>query len=542
MPKGVSSKVVFKPYIQNQLQVLPPSLEDLIPANHVVRVVNEAVDRMKVDGLLAKYDGGGASSYHPKMLLKVFLYGYLEGIYSSRRLAKALRENTHYMWLSGSQRPDFRTLNRFRSSRLKGTMDEIFVSLVELLVESDLVALKESFVDGTKIEAQANRYTFVWGKSTQKHKARLEQKVRDLLHQIDAENDAENDRYGDRDLEELGEDVEPITSEQLDRKLRELEERLRQKQDAPKAERRTLTKAVKQITKDFLPRLQKYERQQEILGERNSYSKTDPDATFMRMKEDHMRNGQLKPGYNVQISTEQQFITNVTVHQDRTDTATLPEHLDHFRVLHGRDPEVVVADAGYGSEENYQELEARGCEAYVKYNTFDQEQVKRRKRKKPGAQDFGYDIERDEYLCPQGRVLSHLRTRTRRTKNGYRTLEQIYEAHDCDGCPLKEVCCPKYPRRRLYVRPILERHKQEAREHLTSPEGLRYRKRRMIEPESVFAQIKHNRRFRRFHLRGLEKVEIEFGLVAMAHNIAKWCAKLDFKPSFSTTFSLAIAA
>jgi transposase len=460
MPKGQSSKVVFKRYVQNQPQFLPPSLDELIPAGHAVRVVNAAVDRMPLDALLATYEGGGASRYHPKLLLKVFLYGYLEGTYSSRRLAKALRENVHYMWLSGSQRPDFRTLNSFRSSRLKRTIDEVFVSLVELLAEAGLVTLNESFVDGTKLEAQANRYTFVWGKATRKHQAKLETKVRALLRQIDAENDVENARYGDRDLEEVGEDAAPITAEQLERKVREMEERLKQPPvDASPAATRPLKKAVKQIRKDYLPRLTKYEQQQEILGGRNSYSKTDPDATFMRMKEDHMRNGQLKPGYNVQISTEQQFITNVTVHQNRTDTATLPEHLDHFQALHGRDPEVVVADAGYGSEENYHELEARGCTAYVKYSTFDEEQRKRRK-KKLSTDDFVYDIERDTYTCPAGRTLRHRQTRWRRTDNGYRSLEQIYEAEECTECPLKERCCPKYERRRLYVRPLLERYRE----------------------------------------------------------------------------------
>lgn len=542
MPKGQSSKVVFKRYVQNQPQLLPPSLEELIPAGHVVRVVNEAVERMRLDALLTAYEGGGASRYHPKLLLKALLYGYLEGIYSSRRLAKLLRENIHYMWLAGGQRPDFRTLNRFRSSRLKGTIDEVFVALVELLSDAGLIALEESFVDGTKIEAQANRYTFVWGKATKKHRAKLEQKVRALLQEIDRVNDAENARYGDRDLEELGEDAVPITSEQLERKVREMEERLKQKPpEEPPAMSRPLRKAVKQIRKDYLPRLKKYEQQQALLGERNSYSKTDPDATFMRMKEDHMRNGQLKPGYNVQISTEQQFITNVTVHQDRTDTATLPEHLAHFRQLHGRDPQVVVADAGYGSEENYQALEARGCTAYVKYNTFDEEQRKRRNRKL-GASDFSYDIETDTYLCPAGQTLTLAQTRQHRTTNGYRSLLQIYEAHDCTACPLKERCCPQYERRRLYLRPVLERYRQEARERLLSPEGIQYRKRRLIEPEAVFAQIKHNRHFRRFLLRGLAKVKIEFALVAMAHNLAKWWTKLGLKPHFSPKPALALAA
>lgn len=250
MPKGESSKVVFKRYDQAQPYLLPPSLEELIPQRHAVRVVNAAVERMNLDALLSAYTGGGASRYHQRMLLKVLLYGYLEGMYSSRRLAKALRENVHFMWLSGNQRPDFRTLNRFRYSRLKGTIDEVFVSLVELLAEAGLVELKEAFVDGTKLEANANRYSFVWGKAVKKYKTRLQTQVRALLREIDGVNEAENAHYGDRDLEEVGEEAKPITAEQLDRKLKEMEARLARRKDAEKGgekDREGLSAAVKEV-------------------------------------------------------------------------------------------------------------------------------------------------------------------------------------------------------------------------------------------------------------------------------------------------------
>jgi len=522
MPKGVSQEPVFKLYHQHQTTMLPSSLEELIPRGHAVRVVSSVVDRMELDALLASYDGGGASRYHPRMLLKVMLYAYVDGVRSSRRIAKALRENVHYMWLSGSQRPDFRTLNRFRTSHLKQTVEEVFVSLTALLVEAGLVTLTETFVDGTKIEAQANRYSFVWGKGVKTQKARLEVQVRELLSQIEAENDAEQARYGDKDLEEVGEGATPITSEQLERTAQEMEARLAARpQTAPDD---PTGNAVKKIRQNFLPRLQKYERQQEILGDRNSFSKTDEDATFMRMKEDYMRNGQLKPGYNVQISTEQQFITNVTVHQDPTDTPTLKAHLDHFHQMYGIDPEVVVADAAYGSAANYRDLEARGATAYVKYNRFDQEQ--RGQRGALSYPAFVYDASSDSYTCPQGQTLSYLRSWRRQD----RTL-RIYEAHDCTTCPLKARCSPKYAARRLWNNADVEPYHQKARELLNSPPGREYRSRRMIEVESVFGQIKHNGNFRRFFLHGLSKVNTEFHLVALAHNLKKWWATTPSCPA-----------
>lgn len=509
MPKGVSEKPVFKAYRQHQVVLLPPSLEELIPPGHVVRVVSEVVDRMDLDTLLSSYDGGGASRYRPRMLLKVMLYGYLDGVRSSRRIAKALRENVHYMWLSGNPRPDFRTLNRFRSSRLKQTIEEVFVSLTALLVEAGLVTLCETFVDGTKIEARANRYSFVWGRAVKTRKARLEAQVRDLLLQIDAENDAENARYGDRDLEELGEAATPITAEQLERTAREMEARLAAKDEDDPQDGSRLKKPVKKLRKDLLPRLQKYEQQQAILGERNSFSKTDPDATFLRMKEDHMRNGQLKPGYNVQISTEQQFITNVTLHPDPTDTKTLPSHLDHFQQMYGIAPEVVVADAGYGSVENYRDLEARGCTAYVKYGSFDQEQRRKRKDSALRPTDFVYDAMTDTYRCPEGQTLAYTRSRHGRDRE-----QRIYESPDCTTCPFQARCSPKYATRRLFVNVDVEPYRQKARELLHSPPGRAYRSRRLVEAESVFGQIKHKGQFRRFLLRGLSKVKTEFHLVA----------------------------
>jgi hypothetical protein len=280
-----------------------------------------------------------------------------------------------------------------------------------------------------------------------------------------------------------------------------------------------LKKAVKKIEKDLLPRLKKYERQQEILGGRNSFSKTDEDATFMRMKEDPMRNGQLKPGYNVQMTTERQFITNVTVHQNPTDTKTLKPHLDHFHKLYGIDPDVVVADAGYGSAENYRELKRRGCKAYVKYNSFDQEQKRRRRDSALRVTDFDYDKQTDRYTCPEGQRLIRAGSCKRRGD-----AVHVYEARDCSTCPRKAKCSPKYDARRLFVNSGVEPYRQQARVLLNSPPGKEYRSRRLIEAEAVFGQIKHNGNFRRFLLRGLDKVKTEFHLVALAYNLKKLTA------------------
>jgi len=160
--------------------MLPPSLEELIDKNHPVRIVNQIIDRIDIDPLLKKFKGGGTSSYHPRMLLKVLVYAYVNNTYSSRRMEAALKENIHFMWLSGMNKPDHNTINRFRSERLKDVLKTVFGKVVELLVEAGHLDLKEIYTDGTKLEAQANRYTFVWGNAIKHNKARMEQQLKEL--------------------------------------------------------------------------------------------------------------------------------------------------------------------------------------------------------------------------------------------------------------------------------------------------------------------------------------------------------------------------
>ena len=509
--------VVFKDYNPNQLLLLPPSLESLIPSGHLVRTVSTLVDQMDITPLLRTYQGGGTSSYHPKMMLKVLLYSYTQKVYSCRQIAKALRENVHFMWLSGMQQPDFRTINLFRGERMKDVIEQIFSSLVELLADARLIDLKDYFVDGTQIEANANRYTFVWAGSTEKYKSSLQRNVRALLNEIDKINEEEDLHHGSHDLAEVGEQSQ-ISSEMLERKVAELDAQLSQKSERKK--KPPLKKAIKKIRKDYLPRLRKYEEQEKTLNGRRSYSKTDPDATFMRMKDDHMKNGQLKAGYNVQMGTQNQFVLSYTIHQKSNDTTHLIPHLEHFQDQFDRLPKRIIADAGYGSEENYTYLASNKTQAYVKFSYFHWEQ-KRKIRNDPfRPQNWEYDHLRNEYPCPEHRKLSSVSNKKRKTRTGFEQHKVVYQT-DCSDCPLKEKCNPKYPNKRIEVNQRLERYKSKARRMLKSEEGKILRSKRPIEVEAVFGQIKHNMGLKRFSLRGIEKVNLEYGLFAMAHNLKK---------------------
>ena len=242
----------------------------------------------------------------------------------------------------------------------------------------------------------------------------------------------------------------------------------------------------------------------------------------MRMKEDHMRNGQLKAGYNLQVGTQNQYILNYSLHQRAGDTSCLQEHLEKFHAQMGEYPENLIADAGYGSEENYAYLESNGVEAFVKYQSFHYEQKRNYKQKKPyRAENMAYDPELDHYTCPQGKQLTYLYTQAVRSENGYVSQRKIYECEDCSACPVKTACTRSQSNRRIHRGEELIRLKQAAQRRLLSPRGVNHRRKRGIEVEAVFGQIKQNKGFRRFMLRGLDKVSTEWGILSMAHNITK---------------------
>ena len=455
------AKVAIKEYIQGQTTLFPPSLDERIPENAPVRVVNHVVDRLDLTEVMSTYKGGGCSCYSPRMLLKVLFFAYMNNIYSCRKIEALMEWDVRYMWLSGDQHPDFRTVNRFRSEHLKETIDGHFSQVVLLLVEEGYVSLREQYVDGTKM------YRFVWRKSVEKSKAKLERKIKAVLAEI--EKGIAGDNAADDD------NATPIDSRRLKERIDELNKAKRE--EWSKEEKRMM----KELEEKILTKLQEYEEHLEIMGDRNSYSKTDNDATFQHMKEDAMGNGQLKPGYNLQIGTENQFVTNYALYHNPTDTLTLPSFLDHGKELTGTHPEACTADAGYGSEANYDFLEANSITPYVKYNYFHKEQKKAFREDPFRQENLHYNEEGDYLVCPSGQ---HMR----------RVGERLDTAH--------------------------------AREMLTSEDGLLRRSRRPIEPEAVFGQMKYDKQYKRFRHTGKAKVHMDLGVFFIAFNLQKMIRRM----------------
>ena len=513
------AKLHFRPYIPNQTVLFPQRIDENIAATDPVRIVNAVIDNLNLESFKKLYKETGRCPYHPKMMLKVIIYAYMNNIYSCRKIEKHLLRDIHYIWLAGNEHPDFITINRFRN-RVKEEINHVFTQLVLVLADKGFISLDVEYIDGTKIESKANKYTFVWRKSVEKHRAKLLDKIRILLEQVD-ETIAQENSVKDTSVE--------FTPAMLSDIVNELKEVLeRQPATKDKEQKKALREKKKQLREleGYRDKLMEYDSHLDTLGERNSYSKTDPDATFMRMKEDAMKNGQTKPGYNLQIGTENQFIIDFSLFPNPTDTLTLIPFFHSFQNRYNRLPNIGVADSGYGSEENYRFMQENGIEAFVKYNFFHKEQRPRYAPNPFHAESLYYNAEEDYYVCPMGQHMNRIGTKHDKTASGYITESGRYKAQRCQGCPLRGSCFKARGNRIIEVNYRLNQYKQQARERLLSEEGLKHRGRRCIEPEAVFGQMKYNMAYRRFRHIGEEMVTMDLAFFAIAFNIKKMCAKL----------------
>ena len=517
----MSTKLHFRDYNPKQMILFPQRLDKDIAENDPVRVVDTVIDGLRLDNFKKLYKERGRSPYHPKMMLKVIIYGYMNNLYSCRKIETALKRDIHFIWLAGYEQPDFNTINRFRN-RVKVEINEVFTQLVIVLAEKGFITLDVEYIDGTKIESKANKYTFVWRKSTEKNRTKLIGKINTLLEQIDESIAQENvnAEYEDRQdftptelkdiAEELNRSLENDPAPETKKQKEELKERKRQ---------------IKQL-REHADKLGEYDEKLRILGDRNSYSKTDLDATFMRMKEDAMNNGQTKPGYNLQIGTENQFILDFGLFQTPGDPLTMIPFYKSFLNRYGRLPQTGVADSGYGSEENYRFMEEAGIEAYVKYNWFHREQRMHYEPNPFSVQALYYNADGDYYVCPMGQHMERIGTVRSKNESGYVTESAQYKARRCEGCPLRGSCFKAKGDRIIEVNHRLNEYRRKARERLTSEDGLKHRGRRCIEPEAVFGQMKYDMAYKRFRHFGMDKVKMDFAFFSIAFNLKKMCSKI----------------
>ena len=485
--------------------------EKVIPANDSVRLLDEIVEGMNHSGLERAYSRTGRKpATTPNTLLKVLLYAVMQGIYSSRAIASACCRDINFIWLlNGEDAPNHNEIARFRSQRLTECAQDYHYQLVRALFEVGEIKYEHLFVDGTKIEASANKYTFVWRKSTTKHEMRLFEKLETLTQELCS-------NYG----------ILPDTSEAL---LSELESRVSFPFVYGRGKRKTQLQRDIEALRELESRKAKYAKYQETFKGRNSFSKTDPDATFMRMKNDHMRNSQLKPGYNLQLAVEAEYIVGVDVSSERSDQLRLKPLLDNIErnlsVKYGD----VTADAGYESEENYTYFDEKKQACYIKPQNYERSKTKKFKNDMRLRENMLYDSDKDEYTCQNGKKLRVTYVGKRQSKHGFESEVTYYECEDCTGCQFKSSCTRAKGNRKMQLSKTFLMQRERSLSMITSTTGILLRTNRSIQVEGAFGVIKHNYGFRQFLLRGNKKVLTETFLIAMAYNVNKLHRKIQKK-------------
>lgn len=502
---------LFKSYTQTQVMLLPPSLSEMLDEKDLCQVVSKVIDGLDLRALSTSFSGGGCPSYHPVMMLKVLVYAYSQNLYSSRKIAKAVKRDVGYMWLSGMQRPDFNTINRFRSNYLKDSLEKVFSEVLIFLLDNNYIKNEDYFIDGTKMEANAGKHTHVWSKNTKRYKEKVESRVKAILAEIDELNRAEDAEYEGEDLPEYGE-RSSVSSQDIDKVVSSINEKLISSTNKSSKKRKSQVKELKSLSE----KLVKYEEQERTLAGRNSYSKTDHDATFMRPKND---TEDIRPMYNVQMGSENGFVVGYSVHQNPNDAANFKGHMDFRSSLKIPTPGCIVGDSIFGTEENYEYLRKHKIRNFLKYPEFHKEL---REEVKPFSKaDFEYDKEDDCFICPADNELNLVEFCKEVSKTGFQSKLKIYRCNDSSTCGFKSQCSNSSKGRTIRINLRLDKFKRQAKKNLTSEQGVTLRKRRENEIESIFGDIKYNQRFRRFNLRGLAKVKAETALLAISLNIRK---------------------
>lgn len=506
---------------------LPLELDVHILANEPVRLLSAFVEGLSLSDLYSTYRRIRKNHASPRQLLKIVLYSYMEGIYSSRRMEKACRSNIYFMYLlEGMPVPDHSTLDRFIRLHFAPCAKRILACMSEQLLSLGEISGKHLFVDGTKIESRAGRYTFVWKKSVTKNLQKLIDKAVLLVADLEEQYDlhlAHNNKVSMKVL----------------KKIRKKLYVLKNQQDIVfvhgSGKRKTpLQRSIEALEK-ILSKLKEYTNKLHVCGERGSYAKTDPDATFMRMKEDHMQNGQLKPAYNVQHGVDAAYIVWLDVNQRPTDARTLISFLESAKKHLKFKYKEIVADAGYESEENYRYLKDHDQLSYIKPNDYEISKTKKYKNDIGRAENMRYDEENDRYYCSQGKTVEYLCDKTEKTSSGYRRTVSIYECQDCKDCPSKVMCIrscgSKKPleerNKRLYVSKQMKALRKEDRVRITTDYGKQLRMNRSIQAEGSFAVIKEDMNFRRYLYSGIENVTAQSVLLAMAYNVSKLHHKIQ---------------
>ena len=535
------NKIIQKDYTSFSLYYqikLPLDLEISIPSDDPVRLVSAFVEEMDLSELYKTYGRIRKNQATPRQMLKLVIYAAMNRIYSSRDIRKACKRDINFMYLlEGMPAPDHATIARFISLHFSVCAKTLLAQMSDLLYLLGEISGKTIFIDGTKIESAANKYTFVWKKAITKNQARLYTKLSSFVAECE-------ELYGMKTV--YHDRISIHTLKRLKKQLCRIKVREGIVFVHGTGRRKTqLQKSLEQLDR-YLEKLKEYTKKLYTLGDRNSYSKTDPDATFMRMKEDAMLNGQLKPAYNIQHGVDSEYITWIDISPRPTDTRTLIPFLKDMESYLGFKYSEIVADAGYESEENYLFIESNGQTAYIKPQNYEISKTRKYKKDISRRENMEYHADRDSYICRNGRELTVTNERRSKTTSGYVSIKTYYRCSDCTGCPYKTECIkgnncktPMEKRNKvLMVSKTMSQKRAEDLERITSEYGTMLRMNRSIQAEGSFADVKEDMNFRRYLYRGKVNALAESILLAMGRNINKLHCKIQTGRTGSHLFAL----
>ena len=458
----------------------------------------------------------GRLRYNPVNMLKAVLFAFADkGYCSLRELEDNCKVNVRYMYLMDWKTPSYRTFGYFINKVLADKAEEIFRDINKEIFKSERVDLTHLYIDGTKLEANANKYTWVWKKATEKSRYRLYAKISVLLNEM-------NETIGWSGLRmETNAEYVPEYLEELLTAYADINKLDTDSFVHGKGRHKTEQQRQYERLREYKRRLEEYREKLTTCGkERNSYSKTDPSATFMRVKNDYMGNGQLLPAYNIQIGVADEYIAVVDVNHYRSDMDCFVPLMEKFKGIYGVYPEYPVADAGYGSYNNYLYCELHGMQKYMKFPMYEKESKDEPYRENPYRAE-NFRIDKDGVMfCPNGRAF-RFRYRQSVKGNQYGRREEIYECEDCGGCPYAEQCKKGTGNRTVRINRELTAMHREVLDNLDSIHGALLRMNRSIQAEGSFGILKQDRDYRRIVRRGIESVKLEVILVSIGHNIYK---------------------
>ena len=490
---------------------LPLNLGILIDKSDPVWTFNEVMEGVNLAQFL-KVNKLGREPYNPFMMLKVVLFAEMLGGMSYRELENACRNDIRFMFLSDEMTPSHNTFKNFVNDRLLSNINDIFLEINKFLITKDNIDTSEIYIDGTKIEANANKYTFVW------KKVAIKTRDKRILDSEEVFKELNNNFQFNIVYEE-------ITLELIDRVISELILQLIDSNiDLVYGQGRRKSVLQKLLDKlvSYLVKLFECTEKISICGpNRNSYSKTDNDATMMHMKEDYYGGTNLfKAGYNVQLGISDEYIMNLYVSQDRNDQSTLQPFIEKYKKQYGFIPDKIVADSGYGSYDNYMYLSLNHRNLYIKFTDYSREKSAKFKRRKYLKRNWERD-EEGNFICPEGHT-AHLIRETVNHKSQYYRINQVYSTEKCIDCPVKNLCTKSSHHRSIYHNPILEEFENAVRENLSGEEGKRLKNNRSYQSEGAFAIIKSNYGKVRFRRRGMIPVTLEMTLTCIGYNLMKY--------------------